>query len=401
MYAVALGSTLVVTVVGMTALMAVRVERLSAEATGDLDNARFYAQSAIDGALWQMNYNTTWRSTFPSGRWKTDQVIGQGKYTLDAVDPIDNDLTDSKTESVRLTATATSGKATYLLKATAVSQPKPLDALSRALTSNGNFSTVLGITFLASGGAVHVNGNLSNLAIINANVEVGSVLGLGTILGSLVNPAPALEMPDPGVFALYQSIATTIGYTGDIDRATITAGMNPWGANNPDGVYYINSGASSLTIKRSRINGTLVVSCNAGKKLIIDDPVFWQPYRSDYPALISDCDVQIKLTSVLGSLSELLQGTNYNPTGAPYAGVTDSDQLDTYADEIQGLVHVKRNLSLDATSRVRGVIICEGAVSANAAEIIYTASWGGKTPMGYHTYAMGISPGTWERAVLP
>ena len=410
MYAVAVGAALVVTVVGISALMAVRVERVSANATGTLDAARFLAQSAVESGVWKMNHESGWRSSQANGRWTTDQALGNGTYTLDGVDPIDADLADSKTEPVRLTGTGTLGDAVYIARATAVAAPKPLDALSRALTSNGNLSTLLTVTFLASGAAIHVNGQLSNLAIISANLEVGSISGLGTIIGTVINPAPALEMPDPGVFAMYQGIATTVTYpASDFDRKVLSAGYNPWGAPNPDGVYYIDTGSNDLTIRRSRIHGTLVVKCGSGRKLVIDDPVLWQPYRSDYPALIADCDVEIRLDSLLGSLSErelLFPGTNYNPTGAPYEvtpgqWVTDSDTDDSYADEIQGLVHVKRNLKLSSTTRIRGSVICEGAVTAGAAEIVYTPYWGSKTPMGYSTYTMEISPGSWERVVLP
>lgn len=402
MYVVALGAAMVVTVLGLSALMTVRIERKSADAAGDLAEARLLAQSAVERGVWTMANDSTWRSTLTSGNWKANQPLGRGTFSLDGVDPIDANLADSKTEPVELTGTGRVGAAQFIVKATATAVARPLDALSRALTCNGNLAVLSGATFTSTTAALHTNAQLINSGTIRANIEVGSVQTLGTVVGTVTTGATALEMPDPGVFAMYQSLATTIAYPGTtFDRVVLAPGLNPWGATNVDGVYFIDAGSNNLTIKRSRILGTLLVKCGTSKKLIIDDPMFMQPYRADYPVLIADCAVEINLTSAVVVLSESVQLTNYNPTVAVYLGIGDIDLLDTYPNEIQGLVHAKRDLKLDQSTRIRGSVICEGAVTASSAEIIYTSSLLTTPPMGYSSYPMAISPGSWERVVLP
>lgn len=402
MYMVALGAAMVVTVLGLSALMTVRIERKSADAAGDLAEARLLAQSAIEMGVWMMNDDPTWRSTLTSGNWKTNQPLGRGTFSLDGFDPMDADLADSKTEPVELTGTGLVGDARFIVKATATAEATPLGALSRALTADGNLSVLSGATFTSPLAALRTNAQLINSGTIIANVEIGSVRTLGTVVGTVTTGSTALEMPDPDVFAMYQSLATTIAYPGTtFDRVLLAPGLNPWGATNADGVYFIDAGSNDLTIKRSRVLGTLLVKCGTSNKLVIDDPMFMQPYRADYPVLIADCAVEIKLTSAVLVLSESLQLTNYNPTVAVYLGIGDIDLLDTYPNEIQGLVHAKRNLKLDLTTRIRGSVICEGTVTASSADIIYTASLLTSPPMGYSSYHMAISPGSWERVVLP
>ena len=61
---------------------------------------------------------------------------------------------------------------------------------------------------------------------------------------------------------------------------------------------------------------------------------------------------------------------NFNPSGAPYQGLTDLDQKDVYPNEIQGLVHCSGDLELERTSLVCGAIICEGMVTVTDHPVI-------------------------------
>jgi hypothetical protein len=101
------------------------------------------------------------------------------------------------------------------------------------------------------------------------------------------------------------------------------------------------------------------------------------------------------------SLSEDTCNTNFNPTGAPYTGVTDSDKSDTYPNEIRGLVHVKGSLTLQDTARIVGVVICEGPVTGGGTNtIVYDASLYTSPPKGYtFVEGMKVSPGTWRQVV--
>jgi hypothetical protein len=181
--------------------------------------------------------------------------------------------------------------------------------------------------------------------------------------------------------------------------------VNPWGSPNADGVYVINL-TSDLTIRRCRINGTLVIN-GSGRLVTIRDNVFIHPSRADYPTIITDADLLLDFVGT-GNLSESTESTNFNPAGAPYQGVTDSDTSDVYPSEIQGLVHTRGRLTFQSTSLVRGVIIAESAAATDAVlvngtpQVIYTPSLLSSPPMGYtRNIAMTPVAGTWTQVVNP
>ncbi len=79
--------------------------------------ARAYAQSAIEMGYYWMRSDTAWRSSRPAtGAWVTDQIIGDGKFTLVVTDPEDDNIALAPNNFVVLTATATKGLAVYKLQ---------------------------------------------------------------------------------------------------------------------------------------------------------------------------------------------------------------------------------------------------------------------------------------------
>jgi len=137
------------------------------------------------------------------------------------------------------------------------------------------------------------------------------------------------------------------------------------------------------------------------KTLTLDNAVFCQSYRSDFPVLLVQGDTIIKCSSADTVLSESVNGTNYNPLGAPYEGFDDGDMLDEYPSEIRGLVHVEGMLRLQQTARIVGVVICDDTVYAEETNtIIHDAGLYACPPDGY-TYVsrMKISPHSWKQVV--
>jgi hypothetical protein len=221
-----------------------------------------------------------------------------------------------------------------------------------------------------------------------------------TITGILTVPAAHKPMPDPNVISDYISKATVVPFTGDINKQILTPTYNPWGPTNADGVYFIDTGDKDFKIQRTRIQGTLIVRLGT-KKLILDQSVFMQNYRSDYPVLIVDGNMEMKYQSYSGMLSEAVESTNYNPPGAPYQGQSDLDMADEYPNEVQGLIHITGFLKLNETARVKGAIICEGSVEcASQNTIIHDPTLYAIPPEGY-TYVDGmkISPGSYRQVV--
>jgi hypothetical protein len=129
--------------------------------------------------------------------------------------------------------------------------------------------------------------------------------------------------------------------------------------------------------------------------------MFMHPYRSDYPVLIVQGNLEIRISSYGVVLDELNLLKNFNPSGAPYAGQWDSDYSDTYPSEIWGLIHVVGNTVLKQTACIKGALICKGTVTCtDTTRIIHDAGLVANPPQGY-TYVAGmkLSPGTYKQVV--
>lgn len=400
-YVAVLGTSMAVMIIGASALTLARVERRSSEGLNDLAQARLHAHSAIEIGRRMIYTDPQWRTNLPNGAWRTEQQVGTGgKYSLSANDPSDANLADSKAEPVELTGTGTSNRARYILHTTMIAEPTPLNALKKALVSNGEVQINLLRSLSVTGAPLATNARVNNLGTLAGSVE--SVLV--NILGALLGPAPVtatpLAMPDAEVIAMYKNMATTIPFTGDIDNRLIGPSHNPWGAPNPEGVYYIDSGDSDIRFRSTRLLGTLIVKTGNSRKLLIDNANFFRSANPSYPVLIVDGNAEIKASTV--SLTESGANVNFNPTGAEYLGTADIDKTDSYPNEVQGLVHIKRNLVLSETSKLRGVVIVEGTTTVNGTvEIIHDPKIYNDSPLGYATYQMKVSQGSWTSVILP
>lgn len=402
MYVAVLGCTMAITVIGVGALLATRIEGKSAGGVMDVTAARLYAQSAIDYGMWTIYNDPNWRSTMVNGAWKTDQPIGNGIFSLTVVDPRDGDLSNSDSSPVVLTGIGQLRSSRYLLEATAVARPLPLKALKTCLHAQGSVTVSLLQSVSVTGGALSMNGSINGPGTITGRVEAGSTGVLPIIVGTSEIPSAAKPLPDADVIPTYQSLATAISPGNEIKEAVLAPGRNPYSTTtNADGVYYVNAGAN-FTIESSRVHGTLIVTIPSGKRMYLKDSVFLHPARADYPTLIVEGDLQVDLRSTSGGLSESSRSVNYNPDGAPYLGVTDNDQTDTYPNEVQGLIHVKGNLYLNESSRVRGAILVEGnVVIGGGISLIHDPDLYDNPPMDYVTYIMQLATGSWRRVVNP
>lgn len=117
-YILVLGASLIVATIGISALMAARVQRRAVVITADMTQARENARVAIDRALWDIKVNpSSWRSSLAGGSYSSG-TLGGGTLSLTAVDPVDGNLTNNNTDPVVLTGTGNVGQATYILEVT-------------------------------------------------------------------------------------------------------------------------------------------------------------------------------------------------------------------------------------------------------------------------------------------
>ena len=399
-YVHVLASSLLITIIGLASLAVVRVQMRSSRLARDSDEARACAVSAVELGRLYVKQDSNWRTTRPNGTWVQDEPLGAGRFTLQGIDPQDGLLSDSIYEPVVLTGMGARGIARHKVQVTLVPIIKPLTALNTCLHASGLLQVKANNRITAIGASVSTNGQLDNDATIDGNAEAQSVDHTGTVTGTLTVPGSVKPVPDAGVFGDYTSKATSVPYAANIAGVVLGPGCNPLGPTDPNGLYVINTGGGNLTIKNVRIYGTLIIRA-AGKTVTVDDAIFMQNYRSDFPVLLVEGNLVIKSKSVEGPLSEATCSTNFNPAGAPYGGTSDSDTTDQYPNEIRGLVHVKGSLSLQQTARIAGGVICEGAVTCEGANaIIYDAALYTSPPKGY-TYVekMKVSPGSWKQVV--
>ena len=395
-----LASSMILTTIGLGALLAARVQKRSIQITHNMAEARLHAQTALELGLLFVHTNPDWRSAWSSGTWIADQSLGNGTYSLKGVDPDDGILADSEYDPLVLTGVGACGIARHQTQVTLVPVIMPLEALNTCIHTSGLLKVTGGHCIRAVGAPVSTNGVLDNDEMIDGDAEANSIDTMKTITGTLTVPAARKSMPDPNVISEYIDKATVVPFTGDFDKQLLTPTYNPWGSTNADGVYFIDTDDHDLTIKNTRIQGTLIVRLGT-KKLTLDNAVFIQNYRSDYPALIIDGDMEMKHHSCSEMLSEAAENTNYNPPGAPYQGQSDSDMVDEYPNEVQGLVHITGSLKLKDTARVKGAIICEDSVLCEEQNtIIHNSSLYAIPPEGY-TYVAGmkVSPESYKQVV--
>jgi hypothetical protein len=392
-YVAVLAISTVVAILGVAAAVAVRADNRAARRLADADEAIVCARSAIEMGRACIAADANWRTTLGNGVWFSGQKLGAATFTLEARDPSDGDVTNAPNDPLVLRATAVCGGAKQVVEAALTADPIPLPLLRCAVHTGGQFHLRSNKTFLATGSTVSTNGAVRNDGTIQANVECNTMGG-----NNLTVPAPYLVYTKaaPKTFPnraatidYYAALGKAIAPGTTIDKKLLAPGVNPWGSANPGGVYVIRT-TSDLTIKDSRIYGTLVVLC-PGRKVTVDNSVVIHSARADYPTLIVDGDLVLQHDCGSGIvLSEAAVGMNFNPAGAPYDGASDSDTADSYTSEVRGLIHVTGTVTFSGTSKVRGVVVCESTATADAVdvggtdnEIIYDPNLYAHPPQGY------------------
>lgn len=400
-----LGAGMLVTLIGLTALASVRIERATVATSADAEQARLYAQSAVElGAQW-VRSDPLWRGKRTSGEWVTKRAIGDGHFTLEGIDPVDGDFLNRPTDPLILRATAVRGRARQVVEARLEASGTPLNVLETALYATAELRVRAGAMLTVAGAPAATAMDLRNEGTINGDAECLTTSGSGTIAGSLRVGALPRSLPASDPFSMYTSLATPISPGSMIDRRVLAPGVNPWGDLNPDGVYIIHTN-QDLTIRDSRIHGTLIIIC-PGRTVTIDRNVLFHTARAEYPVLLVQGNLVVRYDSDT-ELSETALSTNFNPPAAPYEGASNNTTVDRYLSEIRGLVHVRGTLSAAQNKpRIRGMAIVDSALASNSVEIhagleiVHDPNLLTNPPMGYmETVSMSVRPRSWRQVTL-
>jgi hypothetical protein len=403
-YLVVLGVSLIVAALAYGGILATRARSRIALEVADAAEARQYAFDAVEIAKQWISSDPNWRTTRPNGVWANNLAIGGGSCTIEGTDPADGNLANFPHDSVALKVTGRKGNSRHTVQVTFVARPEPHPALQYALHVAGQLHVLGGKTLHAGAATVSTNGTLNNGGTINGNVRALLALPAGTINGSLAIISGSVSVPDASIIDQYAAVGTQIA-TSSLDKQVLGPGVNPFGEANPNGIYVVRPGAN-FNIKSCRVLGTLVVICPSGKKVVIDEKVLLQAYRSDCPALIIQGDADIQFDGGDDLLDEKLIGISLNPPGAPYNGNTNNGKGDVFPSEIQGLVHVTGKVNLKKTSKIRGALfsnstatlLSDAVAITDTPTIVYPTSLYTSPPCWYTTAVpMTVQRGSWEQ----
>lgn len=408
-YLLVLVTVTIVTATALSALLVQRVRVRRAELTTDATAARRLAASAIELGLQHITDTPTWRSTLGSGPWLSNRPLGAGTVTLTVVGADGMALPNGSTQPVTLIAAAKVGNAIQMVELTVQDTPLPpvaMEVLSYPLAAQGNVLMANKKDLTVTSGPLSTNSRitLTGSSTVIGDVEAMSRAGTGTITGTATIPSTIKDFPDAGVISSYQAQATALGTTG-LQDALLSPATNTLGAANANGMYLIQSGGADVTIQNIRLLGTLIVDTGGRGTVTINNSVLMEAISPDQPVLMVIGDLVLKYDSIASNrrLDEDSVGMNFNPTGTPYLGQTDTDQTDTYPNTIRGLVHVTGEVVIQSKAEVTGVLITNKAawIDQNSTLILDRAI-ASAPPTGYAASqgsTTTIVAGSWKKRV--
>jgi hypothetical protein len=117
-YLLVLSTSMIVAVVGIAAVLALRLQRQVAEADTATVEARFATESVLDLAIFRLRGDVTWRAKYANDTWTDKETVSlqthTATYRFKLVDEGDGDLADDPTDPVRLYVEAAVGNAARL-----------------------------------------------------------------------------------------------------------------------------------------------------------------------------------------------------------------------------------------------------------------------------------------------
>ncbi len=136
-YVLVLGGSIVLMVVGMSALALARVQARSTAVNVEVTQARFYADAVLEIVMHRLADDSTWRSSLTHDVWTTPEVLGDLTFSYKLVDEGDGNLADDTTEPVRCYARAQLGDAVRLVSVELTPTGEPYNVLSNPGFENG------------------------------------------------------------------------------------------------------------------------------------------------------------------------------------------------------------------------------------------------------------------------
>jgi hypothetical protein len=140
-YLAVLGTSLVVSLLALSALGLQRIQNRMLTASSDIRQAQLNAEAAINLGLLTTLQDEAWRDTYAdtTGAWFS-RGTGNGTSSLEVIDPSDDDLDDDAGEPFLLKGVGASGRAVQRVELLVEPQSQPADALYAAANAGGSIS---------------------------------------------------------------------------------------------------------------------------------------------------------------------------------------------------------------------------------------------------------------------
>ena len=411
LYVSVLATASIVAVVGLAAVSVAHLQLRTASQSNDWSEAQSLARAAIEDGTFRITADDTWRTTYNEGTEYPDPArsLGRGSYSWKLIDA-DGDLADDDSDSVELVGIGRVGEAVVAESVRLYPTGQPLSCLEASFQCHGDVNagwTVNMTTNQFVSSNANISATSSGSSISGSAQAVGTVSG--TVTGTTTTGIVPRRMPGSSAFEYYRSNGVWIDVAGlpasfgsrQLKGNVLSPSNNPWGAASPEGIYVVDCGGENLAISDMRIVGTLVL-LNPGPGTAVWGAVRWDAAVTNYPALLVDGDLEFRFHNL--DLDEAVLSVNFNPVGTPYNGDSDSDLVDKYPSQINGLVYVSGELDLPgdlADSDVRGVVVCNTSKCSSDIEFTYRSTYKNYPPPGFaFGNPMVISPGSWRRTAV-
>ncbi len=417
-YVVVLGTSLLLTVIGLSALTLARVNaRINGQA-GDSVQAEVIAESGIEYMLSLIANDPNWRTTYQSGVATSERLFGSGGITLKLVDEADGNLANNNTDPVRVYSTGRVNRSVRVYSAVIgpVAQPYTCLNVPAVAGSSMSFGTdsITGTPTLASNGSFSATS--TNFGGASIESVFAPTLLTCTNITSQKTGVTARQLPDIlHVFDWYvangQSISIgsipTVGGIPTIDRQLICPANGTFGGwSSSNGIFVIDCQGMPITISDSRIVGTLVLQ-NCGLLTISGSGLF-EPAVANYPTLLVQGPVALKLTN-----TQLQESTspavNFNPTGVPYpylsgSGVANTTSTDSFQTVFNGILYSTGTITISNQPTIHGLLVANTSINSSSGGfyLTYDSSFSAQPPQGFgSTGQMMPLPGTWRWEKAP
>ena len=135
-YLVVLSTTMLVTVLGLSSILLMRVRQRVSDTTTNVVVAGIGAPNTLDLAMFRITNDPNWRTTYLNNQWTADENTLNYKCSFRLVDEVDGDLTNDPSQPVRLYGRASAGGAVRIYSVR-LEATKPPNLLLNGDAENG------------------------------------------------------------------------------------------------------------------------------------------------------------------------------------------------------------------------------------------------------------------------